>query len=143
MLRHSRVRLSGCLGDVRPLLLHTNTTARSYAQLAQAQVSAHARRPSKKEGTIEEVFTKLTTEGPPLPPRFADLKKEIVRENAMNNKEAIVQSWRAVLTELEGAMEEIAGRRNEVRILIEISAMVCGRLTMYLLDDFASIVSRC
>lgn len=126
MLRLSRVRLSGSLGDMRPLLLSTNTTARSYAQLAQAQVSAHARRPAKKEGTIEEVFTNLTTEGPPLPPRFADLKKEIVREKAKNDKEAIVQSWRAVLKELEGATEEIAKRGNEVRILIEIAAVKCG-----------------
>ncbi len=114
------------MATMRPLLLSTNTTARSYAQLEQAQLMAHARRPAKKEGTIEEVFTNLTTEGPPLPPRFADLKKEIVRGKAKNDKEAIVQSWRAVLKELEGATEEIAKRGNEVRILIEIAAVKCG-----------------
>ncbi|OJT06549.1 hypothetical protein TRAPUB_2626 [Trametes pubescens] len=78
---------------------------RTLAQVAQTQ----ARRPTKKEGTIMEFFTNLTSEGPPFPPRFADLKKEIC-----GDADAITQSWRSVLRELEGATREIEERGSEV-----------------------------
>lgn len=80
-------------------------SVRTLAQVAQAQ----ARRPTKKEGTIMDFFTNLTSEGPPFPPRFADLKKEICTDT-----EAITQSWRSVLRELEGATREIGERGSEV-----------------------------
>lgn len=78
---------------------------RTLAQVAQTQ----ARRPTKKEGTIMDFFTNLTSEGPPFPPRFADLKKEICTD-----PEAITESWRSVLRELEGATREIEQRGSEV-----------------------------
>ena len=55
----------------------------------------------------------------PCPPRFVDLKKEI----AAGREDGLVQSWRAVLKELEGATEEIARRGNDVG---GFTAMVCS-----------------
>ena len=80
---------------------------RSFAQVMQTE--KHARRATKKEGTVAEFFENLVTEGPPLPARFADLKKEMCADRA-----AIEHAWRAVLKELEDGTEEIAQRGNEV-----------------------------
>lgn len=63
-------------------------------------VSSRARRLPKKEGTIADVFS-FSNEEPPLPPRFADLKKEIFSD-------AIIHSWKEVVNELVLATEEIA-----------------------------------
>jgi len=52
---------------------------------------------------------------PALPTRFSALKKEIWRE-------ALTQSWRDVLDELKGSIEEIASRGNEVLELAFTSA---------------------
>ena len=79
----------------------------------------HPRRTTKKEGLMDEFFSNLMSEGPPLPARFADLKKEI----AAGREDRLVQSWRAVLKELEGATAEIARRGNEVG---GFPAMVCS-----------------
>ncbi len=84
-------------------------TARTYAQLVRSGSEKHARRVTKKEGTVAEFFENLISEGPPLPPRFADLKKEMCAD-----RDALVHSWRAVLRELGDATEEIAQRGNEV-----------------------------
>ncbi|TFK88040.1 DUF1479-domain-containing protein [Polyporus arcularius HHB13444] len=84
-------------------------TARTYAQLVRSGSEKYARRVTKKEGTVAEFFENLISEGPPLPPRFADLKKEMCVD-----RDAIVHSWRAVLRELGDAMEEIAQRGNEM-----------------------------
>ena len=83
---------------------------RKYAQLARSEIQKHARRATKEEGTVAEFFSNLTTEGPPLEPRFAALKKEMCVD-----RDALVHSWRAVLRELAEATEEIARRGNEVR----------------------------
>ena len=83
---------------------------RTYAQLALSKTQKHARRATKEEGTVAEFFSTLTTEGPPLEPRFAALKKEMCVD-----RDALVHSWRAVLRELAEATEEIAQRGNEVR----------------------------
>ena len=52
---------------------------------------------------------------PPLPTRFSALKKEIWRD-------ALTQSWRDVLDELKGSIEEIASRGAEVLELAFTSA---------------------
>ncbi len=77
------------------------------AQVAQTQ--KYAPRATKKEGTVAEFFENLVTEGPPLPARFADLKKEMCVD-----RDAVEHAWRAVLKELEDGTEEIAQRGNEV-----------------------------
>ncbi|EIW54320.1 DUF1479-domain-containing protein [Trametes versicolor FP-101664 SS1] len=75
----------------------------------------------KKEGTIMDIFTNLTSEGPPFPPRFADLKKEICTD-----PEAITQSWRSVLRELEGATREIEQRGSEMILQVPYSDVEKG-----------------
>ncbi|KAI0669555.1 DUF1479-domain-containing protein [Trametes maxima] len=56
-----------------------------------------------------EFFENLVTEGPPLPARFSDLKKEMCVDPA-----ALERSWRDVLEELEGATKEIRERGAEM-----------------------------
>ncbi|RPD60796.1 DUF1479-domain-containing protein [Lentinus tigrinus ALCF2SS1-6] len=97
------------LANSARLVVLGNRATRTYAQLARSASEKHARRATKKEGTILDLFENLTTEGPPLPARFADLKKEMCVD-----KDAIVHSWRAVLRELEEATEEIVQRGNQV-----------------------------
>jgi acyl carrier protein phosphodiesterase len=58
-------------------------------------------RKPKEEGSIASVFSSLSGSAPALPTRFADLKKDIWQDS-------LVQSWREVLDELYGAVEEIA-----------------------------------
>jgi hypothetical protein len=67
-------------------------------------------RAPKQEGSISSVFTTLTSENASVvPPRFADLKKEIW-------KDSLIQSWREVLEELEVAVDEISTRGSDVRV---------------------------
>ena len=99
-----------------------SSSARGFAELARVQPAAESsapqaetanpRRTMKKEGTIAEFFENLKTRAdkPPLPPRFAALKREICKDPA-----ALEYSWRAVLRELEIETEEIVKRGSEVR----------------------------
>jgi hypothetical protein len=64
-------------------------------------------RKPKEEGSIASVFSSLSGTPPALPIRFVDLKKEIWRD-------ALMQSWREVLNELDGAIEEVAARGADV-----------------------------
>ncbi|KAI0774861.1 DUF1479-domain-containing protein [Trametes elegans] len=58
-----------------------------------------------------DFFANLTSEGPPLPPRFTELKRALVADV---DPDALVHSWRAVLRELEGATREIGERGAEL-----------------------------
>lgn len=80
---------------------------RTYASAATAQVVR--RKPSvRAEGSIADVFATMSGATYEWPSRFADVKKAIWRD-------ALVESWREVLAELEAATDEIATRGNEVR----------------------------
>ena len=104
--------------------------ARSFAQVAQKPVPA--RRATKKEGTVAEFFENLTSEGPPLPARFADLKKEMCVDRG-----AIEHAWRAVLKELEGATEEIVQRGNEVGLRLTFRGEYEMEANTGVVDDYA------
>ncbi|KAF8627751.1 hypothetical protein AX17_006118 [Amanita inopinata Kibby_2008] len=72
--------------------------------LATPANPAQTRRAPKEEGSISSLFTSLTgEEASALPGRFADLKKNLW-------KDSLVESWRQVLCELEGVVQEIAER---------------------------------
>ena len=94
-----------CIGTRRRAL------TRSYVQLASDSSQKQPLHGIKKEGTVAEIFQDPVSEGPPLSPRFAELKREMCVD-----RDALVHSWRAVLKELEEATEEIAQHGNEVRI---------------------------
>jgi len=65
------------------------------------------RRP-KDEGSIASIFSSLSGEAAEtLPPRFAQLKKELW-------KESLVQSWRQVVADLREATEEVAAKGSDV-----------------------------
>lgn len=66
-------------------------------------------RTPKDTGTIAAIFTSLSgKEASQLPPRFSDLKKSLWRD-------ALVESWRQVLKELQERVIIIAERGTEVR----------------------------
>ena len=64
-------------------------------------------RKPKEEGSIATVFSSLSGAAPPLPTRFADLKKEIWRDT-------LLQSWREVVDELYVAVEQVAEKGTDV-----------------------------
>jgi hypothetical protein len=80
----------------------------------------------KEEGSIASVFSSLSDGSDlTLPTRFHDLKKEIWRES-------LVQSWREVLDELEGSIEEVAARGADV---LEFDFISAAADTDKLVDD--------
>lgn len=83
----------------------TRTT--SLAHMGMGTTSTRAQ---KAEGTIEGIFSTFTQAAPPLPQRFADLKKDIVG----NNADGVVETWRQVLQELEEVTADVAARRQDV-----------------------------
>ncbi|KAI0246765.1 DUF1479-domain-containing protein [Lactifluus subvellereus] len=76
-------------------------------------------RKPKEEGSIASVFSSLSGRAPALPTRFADLKKEIWEDN-------LLQSWREVLDELYGAVEEVAERGIDIIPSVRFSDLQKG-----------------
>ena len=75
-----------------------------YRRSLTTASAAAARRIAKEEGSIASIFTSLTGEGHnPLPKRFSDLKKSLWHEE-------LAESWKQVLKELPGAIEEISSK---------------------------------
>lgn len=67
----------------------------------------------KKEGDISSVFPSLSgAAAVPLPPRFSDLKKELV--SSPEARERLASSWTDLLNELREGASEIQSRGNEV-----------------------------
>lgn len=68
----------------------------------------------KEEGTIASVFATLSGGSleNTLPPRFADLKKSLVRDEAHAN--AIKSSWRSVLQSLEKEIDLITQKGGDI-----------------------------
>jgi hypothetical protein len=89
------------------MLPRTNRlVAPSTLRCMTASNYAPIRKP-KKEGSIATIFSSLSGAAPPLPTRFADLKKEIWRDT-------LLQSWREILKELYVAVEEVAEKGADV-----------------------------
>ncbi|OSC96782.1 DUF1479-domain-containing protein [Trametes coccinea BRFM310] len=68
-----------------------------------------------------EFFENLTSEGPPFPPRFADLKKAICKD-----PNALMESWRSVLSELYDATQEIKERGAEMILQVSFEDLQKG-----------------
>ena len=70
-----------------------------------------ATRSAKAEGDISAVFPSLSGQTPPpLPQRFAELKRKLIR----GNEDAVQKSWVRLLASLEREIEEIKTRGSEV-----------------------------
>ncbi|KAH9987943.1 hypothetical protein BJV74DRAFT_840599 [Russula compacta] len=107
---HVRMTFPPCTYRLAALRMRTITSTTSgYTPV---------RRP-KEEGTIADVFSSLSGSDPALPTRFADLKKTIW-------KEALTQSWREVLNELDGAIEEIVARGPDIIPSVRFSDLQRG-----------------
>lgn len=92
----------------RPIarLLATDASAVTSHREGYGMLGISASR-QKREGTIEDIFTSFTKPAPPLPARFASLKRELFHEG-------LVQSWREVLAALAGTTEEVATKGTKV-----------------------------
>jgi hypothetical protein len=78
---------------------------RTLATTAPTITTPHTRDRARKEGDISSVFASLSgAEAKPLPPRFAEIKTALIR----NNEAAIQDSWSRLLTALRSEVELIA-----------------------------------
>ncbi|KAI0343611.1 DUF1479-domain-containing protein [Trametopsis cervina] len=100
---------------VRPLSRGITSTARKGAVAAPSR--------TKQAGaSIEDAFN-FDQARPTLPQMYADLKKEIA---SRHGAEKIVESWRSVLKELDGGMEEIATRGSDNVPQVDYQSFVNG-----------------
>lgn len=66
---------------------------------------------TKEAGDISSVFPSLSGKKPdPLPPRFSDLKKSLIK----GNEEALTESWQRLLASLKTEIEEIRSEGSNV-----------------------------
>lgn len=77
------------------------------------------KRMPKEEGSISSIFTTLSPgeESIALPDRFTELKRDIF-------KDELVESWRQVLSELEGTVSEIKEKGNSVSTLYSVGPLL-------------------
>lgn len=90
---------------------------RALARVAPIQVARLATevpsRIQKKEGDISSVFPSLSgLAAVPLPPRFSDLKKELLA--TPDARERLAASWTDLLRTLREEVSELQARGNEV-----------------------------
>ena len=66
---------------------------------------------TKEAGDISSVFPSLSGKEPdPLPARFSDLKKKLIR----GNEDAVKASWQRLLSSLRAEIDEIKQKNNAV-----------------------------
>ena len=66
---------------------------------------------TKDVGDISSVFPSLSGKKPdPLPPRFSDLKKSLIK----GNEDAVVASWQRLTMSLRREIEELKAERSNV-----------------------------
>ena len=83
-----------------------------YPSYSRAYAAVAPMRRPKAEGTIADAFASMSQKTDvPLPARFSDLKKDLWADK-------LVESWKDILKELEGAVEDradSAGHRGRTR----------------------------
>lgn len=71
---------------------------------------------TKEAGDISSVFPSLSgKQAEPLPPRFGELKKSLIR----GNEDAIVASWQRLMASLRREIDEIRSKGSKVRHSLE------------------------
>ena len=87
----------------RTMVRTLSRARRSYFSLPTRSIASQAN--PKKEGDISSVFISLSgSPTTPLPNRFADLKRDIIR----GNEDQLVQSWQRLLSRLITENETVA-----------------------------------
>ncbi|ETI23404.1 hypothetical protein G647_05206 [Cladophialophora carrionii CBS 160.54] len=86
---------------------------------------------TKEAGDISSVFPSLSGKKPePLPPRFSDLKKSLVK----GNEDALVASWQRLMGSLEREIDEIREQGSEVIPRVEFQDVAAGTVPQSKLD---------
>jgi hypothetical protein len=99
------------------------TTPRCAASLSQIRTfetatSPHPRsRGPRKEGDISSVFASLSGEATPLPPRFAEIKRKLIRDR----ESEIQASWSRLLKTLRSEIDHISTVGSDIIPSIEFS----------------------
>lgn len=76
---------------------------------------------TKEAGDISSVFPSLSGKAPePLPARFADLKRSLIR----GREAAVAESWQRLLVGLKGEIDEIRGLGCSVSSLLLFPSFV-------------------
>ncbi|KAK5289664.1 hypothetical protein LTR99_001630 [Exophiala xenobiotica] len=78
---------------------------------------------TKEAGDISSVFPSLSGKKPdPLPPRFSDLKRSLIK----GNEEALTESWHRLLASLKTEIEEIRSEGSNVIPSIDYQDVAAG-----------------
>ncbi|KAK4934664.1 hypothetical protein LTR10_024128 [Elasticomyces elasticus] len=86
---------------------------------------------TKEAGDISSVFPSLSGKKPdPLPPRFADLKKSLIK----GNEEALTASWQRLLSSLKREIDEIRSEGSNVVPSIDYKDVAAGTVSQTKLD---------
>ncbi|RMZ78455.1 hypothetical protein DV737_g3906, partial [Chaetothyriales sp. CBS 132003] len=91
---------------------------------------------TKEAGDISSIFPSLSgKEAVPLPPRFSELKKQLIR----GNEDAVKASWQRLLSSLRQEIDEIQNKNNAVIPSIDYEKVASGQVGP---DDAAAIKHR-
>ncbi|KIX10447.1 uncharacterized protein Z518_01530 [Rhinocladiella mackenziei CBS 650.93] len=86
---------------------------------------------TKEAGDISSVFPSLSGKKPdPLPPRFSDLKKSLIK----GNEDAVTASWHRLLSSLKKEIGEIRSEGSNIIPSIEYRDVVAGTVPRPKLD---------
>ncbi|RVX68092.1 hypothetical protein B0A52_08231 [Exophiala mesophila] len=81
---------------------------------------------TKEAGDISSVFPSLSGKKPdPLPPRFSQLKKELIR----GNENAIRSSWQRLVESLQAEVHEIKSAGSDVIPVIDYHEVASGQVS--------------
>lgn len=105
-------------GGIRKWVDEVDTTTQHFSSQASTMKEAlfrawrrAASTLTKESGDISSVFPSLSGKPPePLPARFADLKKTLIR----GNEDAVKASWQRLLTSLKSEVDEIKTHNSAV-----------------------------
>ncbi|EKM81233.1 hypothetical protein AGABI1DRAFT_56665 [Agaricus bisporus var. burnettii JB137-S8] len=88
----------------------------------------------KEEGSISSIFTTLSPgeESIALPDRFTELKRDIF-------KDELVESWRQVLSELEGTVSEIKEKGNSLITKLSYDEVKSGKVSQAQIDHLKRV----
>ncbi|OWZ64013.1 hypothetical protein AYX15_04112 [Cryptococcus neoformans] len=99
------------LGSTNKVLLFRPGCRRMQTQAA-ATAGSKPPRKEREEGNISSVFSSLSGETEkPLPPRFAELKRTIIGEEA--NQRRLIEGWERLTKRLRDAAEEIERKQQD------------------------------
>ncbi|KIR53534.1 hypothetical protein I315_04128 [Cryptococcus gattii Ru294] len=93
--------------------IQTHAAGDTTAKLSPSSMMGQMARKEREEGNISSVFASLSGEGEkPLPPRFAELKRTIIGDEA--NQRRLVAGWGRLTKRLAEVAQEIEEKQQDI-----------------------------